>query len=115
VHRRRKGLDPRLLRLIVERAHATGLRVSAHIVNGADFRNAVNAGVDEIVHIPAAAAVPAVERRMARVVTNALDEPAIREIAADLAQVNPGIPRRCRCAAKTHGWRRSEVRSSSRR
>ncbi|HEU4689309.1 MAG TPA: amidohydrolase family protein, partial [Vicinamibacterales bacterium] len=87
----RKGLDPRLLRLIVERAHAGGLRVSAHVVNGADFRNAVNAGVDEIVHVPAAG-VPAVEQRMAQVVTNALDEAAIRQISAELAQVNSRDP-----------------------
>jgi imidazolonepropionase-like amidohydrolase len=88
----RKALDPRLLRRIVERAHAGGLRVSAHIVNGADFRNAVNAGVDEIVHIPAVAASPVIEQRMAQVVTNTLDETAIRQIASDLARVNPGDP-----------------------
>jgi imidazolonepropionase-like amidohydrolase len=88
----RKALDPRLLRLIVERAHAGGLRVSAHVVNGADFGNAVNAGVDEIVHIPAAAASPTIEQRMAQVVTNALDESAIRQIAADLARVDPRDP-----------------------
>lgn len=77
-----------MLRLIVERAHAGDLRV----VNGADFRNAVNAGVDEIVHIPAAAASPTIEQRMAQVVTNALDEAAIRQIAADLARVDPRDP-----------------------
>ena len=75
----RKGLDPRLLRLVVERAHAGGLRVSAHAVNGADFRNAVNAGVDEIVHIPAAAASPTIEQRMAQIATNAFDEAANRQ------------------------------------
>jgi hypothetical protein len=47
-----KGLDPRLLPKIVERAHANNLRVSAHIVDAADFHNAVVAGVDEIAHIP---------------------------------------------------------------
>ena len=47
-----KGLDPRLLPRIVERAHANHLRVSAHIVDTADFRNAVVAGVDEIAHFP---------------------------------------------------------------
>jgi imidazolonepropionase-like amidohydrolase len=87
----RKALDPRLLRLIVERARARGLRVSAHIVNGADFRNAVDAGVDEIVHVPAVG-VPSIEQRMAQVVTNALDEAAIRQIAADLARVDPRDP-----------------------
>lgn len=88
----RKALDPRLLRLIVERAHAGGLRVSAHVVNGADFRNAVNAGVDEIVHTPAVAALPAVEQRMTQIVTNGLDEAAIRQIAGDLARVDPRDP-----------------------
>ncbi|HEU4694438.1 MAG TPA: hypothetical protein VFS23_38985, partial [Vicinamibacterales bacterium] len=65
----RKALDPIVLRRIVERAHAGGLRVSAHIVNVADFRNAVNAGVDEIVHIPAWGAFPAVEQRMGQIAT----------------------------------------------
>jgi hypothetical protein len=88
----RKALDPRLLRLIVERAHTSGLRVSAHIANGADFRNAVNAGVDEIVHTPAASAVPSIEQRMAQVVAGTLDEAAIGQIAADLARVDPRDP-----------------------
>jgi hypothetical protein len=88
----RRGLDPRLLRLIVERAHTSGLRVSAHTVNGADFRTALNAGVDEIVHIPAAGAFPAVERRLAQVVTNTLDDDAIEQIAADLERSNPRDP-----------------------
>lgn len=88
----RKGLDPRLLRLIVERAHACNLRVSAHTVNGADFRNAVNAGVDEIVHVPAWGAFPAVEQRMAQIVTNALDEAGMRQIRADLGRLDPRDP-----------------------
>jgi len=48
----RKGLDPRILERIVARAHASGLRVSTHVSNAADFRNAVAAGVDEIAHLP---------------------------------------------------------------
>jgi imidazolonepropionase-like amidohydrolase len=88
----RKGLNPKLLRPIVERAHAAGLRVSAHIVNGADFRNAVTAGVDEVVHTPAGPSLPTVEQRMAQMVTNTLDEAAMRQIAADLAAVNPADP-----------------------
>ncbi len=47
-----KGLDPRLVPLIVQRAHAIGLRVSAHVTDNADFHNALEAGVDEITHIP---------------------------------------------------------------
>jgi imidazolonepropionase-like amidohydrolase len=37
---------------IVERAHAAGLRVSAHIESAADFRLAVEAGVDIVAHLP---------------------------------------------------------------
>jgi cytosine/adenosine deaminase-related metal-dependent hydrolase len=47
-----KGLDPRLLPAIVARAHAAGLRVSTHIDTAADFRHAVEAGVDEVNHLP---------------------------------------------------------------
>lgn len=47
-----KGLDPEVLKAIVRRAHASNLRVSAHIDTAADFRGAVDAGVDEINHMP---------------------------------------------------------------
>lgn len=47
-----KGLDPGLVPLLVEKAHAAGLRVTAHIDTGADFHFAVAAGVDEIAHMP---------------------------------------------------------------
>lgn len=47
-----KGLDPRLLPLIVKKAHANNLRVSTHVTNAADFHYAVTAGVDEIAHLP---------------------------------------------------------------
>ena len=47
-----KGLDPKLLPLIVAKAHADGLRVACHIETAADFRNALVAGVDEIAHLP---------------------------------------------------------------
>jgi predicted amidohydrolase YtcJ len=47
-----KGLDPRLVKLIVARAHADGLRVAAHVETAADFRTAVSAGVDVIAHLP---------------------------------------------------------------
>ncbi|HEX5733959.1 MAG TPA: amidohydrolase family protein [Blastocatellia bacterium] len=47
-----RGLSPRLLRLIVKKAHDAGLRVSSHIETGADFHNALLAGVDEIAHLP---------------------------------------------------------------
>ena len=47
-----RGLDPRLLPLIVQRAHAANRRVSTHVETAADFRAAVAAGADEINHLP---------------------------------------------------------------
>ncbi|MBB6095122.1 SAM-dependent methyltransferase [Povalibacter uvarum] len=46
------GLNPAIVPLVVERAHAAGLRVSCHIETAADFHNALVAGVDEINHMP---------------------------------------------------------------
>jgi imidazolonepropionase-like amidohydrolase len=48
----KRGLDPALLPAIVERAHAARLRVSAHVTSRHDFRIAVEAGADEIAHLP---------------------------------------------------------------
>ncbi len=48
-----KGLDPLLLPAIVAKAHAQGLRVTTHVTNASDFRNAIAAGADEIAHLPA--------------------------------------------------------------
>lgn len=48
----KKGLDPKLLPIIVRKAHAEKLNVVAHINTAADFRNALTAGVDEITHLP---------------------------------------------------------------
>lgn len=47
-----RGLDPDLLPAIVERAREAGLRVTTHVETAADFRRAVDAGVDEIAHLP---------------------------------------------------------------
>lgn len=47
-----KGLDPALVPLIVQHAHAAGLRVAAHVDSPQDFRTAVAAGVDVIAHMP---------------------------------------------------------------
>ena len=47
-----RGMNPRLVPLIVAKAHESHLRVSCHIETGADFRNALAAGVDEINHMP---------------------------------------------------------------
>jgi len=47
-----KGLDPAVLKEIVRRAHADGLRVSTHVETATDFHNAAIAGVNEINHLP---------------------------------------------------------------
>lgn len=47
-----KGLNPKLIPAIVEKAHSSGLRVSAHVETAHDFHVAVTAGVDEIAHLP---------------------------------------------------------------
>lgn len=48
----RPGLSPRLLPLLVQRAHAAGKRVSVHVETANDFRVAVAAGADLIAHLP---------------------------------------------------------------
>jgi hypothetical protein len=52
------GLDPRLLPTVVAKARATGLKVSAHVSDAADFHAAVAAGVDEIAHLPLSGSIP---------------------------------------------------------
>jgi len=47
-----KGLNPLLVPDIVQKVHAQGLRVSAHVESAYDFHVAVTAGVDEIAHMP---------------------------------------------------------------
>lgn len=46
------GVDPKLVPEIVKRAHAANLRVSAHVDTVFDYRIALNAGVDEMAHLP---------------------------------------------------------------
>jgi tetratricopeptide (TPR) repeat protein len=48
----KRGLNPALLPKIVQKARGAKLAVIVHINTAADFRNAVNAGVDEITHLP---------------------------------------------------------------
>jgi imidazolonepropionase-like amidohydrolase len=48
----RHGLDPSLAPYIVKKAHADGLRVSAHVESAYDFDVAVDAGADIIAHFP---------------------------------------------------------------
>lgn len=47
-----RGLDPSLLADVVARAHAAGLRISVHVESAADFHVAVEAGADEVNHLP---------------------------------------------------------------
>jgi hypothetical protein len=46
------GLKPSIVPAIVQRAHAAGLRVAAHVETARDFEIAVDAGVDLFAHIP---------------------------------------------------------------
>ena len=48
----KRGINPKLAAEIVRRAHAAGLRTTAHIQNGPDLHNALMAGVDAIAHTP---------------------------------------------------------------
>ncbi len=48
----KKGIDPKLAKLITKKAHAAGLKVSAHAETPNDLRVALAAGVDEINHLP---------------------------------------------------------------
>ena len=47
-----RGLDPALVPLIVKKASAAGLRVSAHVDSATDYRVALAAGVNEMAHMP---------------------------------------------------------------
>src|SRR5215471_12709376 len=47
------GLRPELAEELVHRAKTAGLRTGAHIEDAADFHNAVAAGVDLVMHLPA--------------------------------------------------------------
>lgn len=47
-----KGLSPQIFARLVEKAHASNLRVSVHIESAYDFHVAVSAGVEEIAHLP---------------------------------------------------------------
>lgn len=47
-----RGLNPALVPMIVKKAHAAGLRVSAHVDSLTDYRIAIEAGVDEMAHLP---------------------------------------------------------------
>lgn len=48
----RRGLNPALLKPVVERVHKSSLTVATHVESAADFHVAVEAGTDEINHMP---------------------------------------------------------------
>ena len=48
----KKGIGPKLAKLITKKAHAAGLKVSAHAETPSDLKVALAAGVDEINHLP---------------------------------------------------------------
>lgn len=82
------GLNPALLPALVRRAHADGLRVAAHVESAADFRTALDAGVDVLAHLPGYH-LPAGEDPARRTITEADARRAARQgmvvIAAPLA------------------------------
>lgn len=47
-----KGLDPAMVAPIVKKAHAAGLRVTAHVDTAVDAQNAIAGGVDALAHLP---------------------------------------------------------------
>jgi predicted amidohydrolase YtcJ len=47
-----RGLDPALVPLIIKKATAAGLLVSAHVDSVTDYRVALTAGVNEMAHMP---------------------------------------------------------------
>ncbi len=47
-----KGIDPTLVPLIVQKAHAAHLKVAAHVDTAHDVHVALTAGVDELGHLP---------------------------------------------------------------
>lgn len=97
------GLKPELLAPLVARAHRDGLRVAAHVESAADFRVAVEAGVDLIAHLPGyqfwegqdesayrlddASIALAAQRRIPVIATANAAQPAARGDTARLARV----------------------------
>jgi hypothetical protein len=48
----KKGLSPKLLKVIVKKAHLAGLSVSCHVETPTDLKHALRSGVTEINHLP---------------------------------------------------------------
>ncbi len=62
----KRGLDPKLIPVIVDRAHAARLRVVVHLASKADVLVALEAGVDTIAHLPLERLTSAIAQRAAR-------------------------------------------------
>lgn len=60
------GLDPSLVPRIVSRAHAEGLRVSAHVATNGDIKVALDGGVDMLAHVPDGPITSDVAQRVAQ-------------------------------------------------
>jgi imidazolonepropionase-like amidohydrolase len=91
----RKALNPRVVPVLVERAHEAGLRVYAHVQTAHDFRVAVESGVDVIAHLPgnrgrpepidSAVAIVAAQKGIAVITTAGL---AVRQTNGDSIKVD---------------------------
>jgi imidazolonepropionase-like amidohydrolase len=82
-----RGIDPSLVRPIVERAHSIDLRVVAHVMSAHDFDVAVDAGVDIIGHMPGFAPGPAfTENESHPWLLDLLNQPGRYEISSAMAE-----------------------------
>jgi imidazolonepropionase-like amidohydrolase len=87
-----RGLDPSLVAPIVERAHASNLRVAAHVMSAHDFEVAVDGGVDIIAHMPGFAPGAAF--------TGENDNPYFADLAPDSPRYRISSAAAARAAAK---------------
>ena len=105
----RKGLNPELVPVLVERAHKEGLRVFAHVQTAHDFRVAVESGVDVIAHLPgyrgrlepidSAVAVAAARKGIAITPTASL---AVRGTSGDSVKLDTAAYQRTRAGQITN-------------
>ncbi len=85
-----KGLDPKLVPLIVNKAHAAGLRVSVHVDTVTDYRVALEAGVDEMAHLPGYDIGVNDDPRKYELTSKDVQETAKRGVWVDIAPVAYG-------------------------
>ncbi|MGH9841849.1 MAG: amidohydrolase family protein, partial [Blastocatellia bacterium] len=75
-----RALNPELVPLIVRKAHAAGLRVSAHVTTAFDYRVALKAGVDEMAHLPGHYIPPAADPQKFQLTEEDVKETARRGV-----------------------------------